>query len=228
MVQIKQAALDNANANLGYCKICSPVDGIVISRSIDLGQTVASSFNTPTLFQIANDLTKMQIDSSVAEADIGSVVNGQSAISRWTRIPIGFSRQGHAGAQFAHNVNNVVTYDCVISVTNSDYKLKPGMTANISFIVAEHENALSIPNAALRFHPPDYAVVVTNSAAASMGRATASILPARPAGRAIGAVTPMANARFFTPSFCFPARVAMRSCSRCRSGPASPTAFRPR
>jgi HlyD family secretion protein len=76
-VQIKQASLDNANANLGYCKIRSPVDGVVISRAVDLGQTVASSFNTPTLFQIANDLTKMQIDSSVAEADVGGVVEGQ-------------------------------------------------------------------------------------------------------------------------------------------------------
>jgi HlyD family secretion protein len=78
MVQIKQASLDNANANLGYCKILSPVDGVIILRAVNVGQTVASSFNTPTLFQIANDLTKMQIDSSVAEADVGGVVEGQS------------------------------------------------------------------------------------------------------------------------------------------------------
>ncbi len=75
--------------NLNYCKIVSPVDGVVISRAVELGQTVASSFNTPTIFQIANDLTKMQIDSSVAEADVGGVVEGQAWISRWTRIPNG-------------------------------------------------------------------------------------------------------------------------------------------
>jgi HlyD family secretion protein len=165
-VQIKQAALDNANANLGYCKIRSPVDGIVISRSIDLGQTVASSFNTPTLFQIANDLTKMQIDSSVAEADIGGVVEGQSAEFTVDAFP--YRTFFGAVVQVRNsptNANNVVTYDCVISVTNSDYKLKPGMTANISFIVAERENVLNIPNAALRFHPPDSAVAETNSGA---------------------------------------------------------------
>ena len=77
MVKIKQASLNNAKANLGYCKILSPVDGVVISRAVDVGQTVASSFNTPTLFQIANDLTKMQIDAAVAEADIGGVAEGQ-------------------------------------------------------------------------------------------------------------------------------------------------------
>jgi HlyD family secretion protein len=101
-VQIKQASLDNANANLGYCKIRSPVDGIVILRAIDLGQTVASSFNTPTLFQIANDLTKMQIDSSVAEADVGGVVEGQERAFHGGRVSrADVLRHGHAGAQFA-------------------------------------------------------------------------------------------------------------------------------
>ena len=101
-VQIKQASLDNANANLGYCKIRSPVDGIVISRAIDLGQTVASSFNTPTLFQIANDLTKMQIDSSVAEADVGGIVEGQDGGFHRGRVSVSkFPRRGHASAQFA-------------------------------------------------------------------------------------------------------------------------------
>lgn len=153
-VQIKQAALDDANANLGYCKIRSPVDGIVISRSIDLGQTVASSFNTPTLFQIANDLTKMQIDSSVAEADVGGVIEGQVVEFTVDAYPY---RTFHGTVTQVRNApttdNNVVVYDCVISVTNSDYKLKPGMTANVSIIVAERLNALVIPNSALRFHP---------------------------------------------------------------------------
>jgi HlyD family secretion protein len=165
-VQIKQAALDNANANLGYCKIRSPVDGIVISRAIDLGQTVASSFNTPTLFQIANDLTKMQIDSSVAEADVGGVVEGQSVDFTVDAYPYrAFYGTVVQVRNAPTNSSNVVSYDCVVSVTNSDYKLKPGMTANISFIIAQRENALTIPNGALRFHPPENAVVETNSAA---------------------------------------------------------------
>jgi HlyD family secretion protein len=165
-VQIKKASLDNANANLGYCKIRSPVDGIVILRAIDLGQTVASSFNTPTLFQIANDLTKMQIDSSVAEADVGGILEGQGVDFTVDAYPY---RNFHGVVTQVRNspttVNNVVTYDCVIGVTNSDYKLKPGMTANVSVVIAQRENALTIPNAALRFHPPDSAVVETNSAA---------------------------------------------------------------
>jgi HlyD family secretion protein len=165
-VQIKQAALDNANANLGYCKIRSPVDGIVISRAIDLGQTVASSFNTPTLFQIANDLTKMQIDSSVAEADVGGVMEGQSVDFTVDAYPYRTFYGTVVQVRNAPtNSSNVISYDCVVSVTNSDYKLKPGMTANISFIIAQRENVLTIPNGALRFRPPENAVVETNSTA---------------------------------------------------------------
>jgi HlyD family secretion protein len=180
MVQIKQASLDNANANLGYCKIRSPVDGIVISRSIDLGQTVASSFNTPTLFQIANDLTKMQIDSSVAEADVGGVVEGQSVDFTVDAYPY---RNFHGVVTQVRNspttVNNVVTYDCVIGVTNSDYKLKPGMTANVSIVIAQREDALTIPNGALRFRPPENAVVLTNTV-------TTQTMPATNAGNFAG------------------------------------------
>jgi len=172
-VQIKQAGLDNANANLGYCKIRSPVDGIVISRAIDLGQTVASSFNTPTLFQIANDLTKMQIDSSVAEADVGGVVEGQSVDFTVDAYPYHtFCGTVVQVRNAPTNSNNVITYDCVVSVTNSDYKLKPGMTANISFIVAQRENVLNIPNSALRFRPPENAVVLTNTVATQTSPAT--------------------------------------------------------
>jgi len=164
-VQIKQASLDNSLANLGYCKIRSPVDGIVISRAIDLGQTVASSFNTPTLFQIANDLTKMQIDSSVAEADVGGIVEGQAVDFTVDAYPY---RNFHGTVTQVRNapttVNNVVTYDCVIGVTNEDYKLKPGMTANVSVIIAQREDALTIPNSALRFHPSNTGNVPTNTA----------------------------------------------------------------
>ena len=102
MVKIKQASLNNALVNLNYCKILSPVDGVVILRAVELGQTVASSFNTPTIFQIANDLTKMQIDSSVAEADVGGVVEGQSVDFTVDAYPYRtFPRHRHAGAQFA-------------------------------------------------------------------------------------------------------------------------------
>ena len=171
MVQIKQASLDNANANLGYCKIRSPVDGIVIQRAIDLGQTVASSFNTPTLFQIANDLTKMQIDSSVAEADVGGVVENQGVDFTVDAYPY---RNFHGVVTQVRNspttVNNVVTYDCVIGVTNADYKLKPGMTANVSVVIAQREAALTIPNSALRFRPPDTALGQTNANAAAVGQ----------------------------------------------------------
>lgn len=164
MVKIKQASLSNATVNLNYCKILSPVDGVVIQRAVELGQTVASSFNTPTIFQIANDLTKMQIDANVAEADIGGVLEGQSVDFTVDAYP---TRTFHGTVKQVRNspitVNNVVTYDTVISVTNADYKLKPGMTANVAIVVAHREDALKITSATLRFRPPDNAVVLTNA-----------------------------------------------------------------
>jgi HlyD family secretion protein len=163
-VKIKQASLNNALVNLAYCKILSPVDGVVILRAVELGQTVASSFSTPTIFQIANDLTKMQIDSAVAEADVGGIVEGQAVDFTVDAFP---ERTFHGSVTQVRNspttVNNVVTYDCVIGVTNEDSKLKPGMTANVSIVIAQRENALMIPNGALRFRVPDNAVVLTNS-----------------------------------------------------------------
>jgi HlyD family secretion protein len=165
MVKIKNASLSNALVNLNYCKIVSPVDGVVILRAVELGQTVASSFNTPTIFQIANDLTKMQIDSSVAEADVGGVTEGQEVSFTVDAYP---ERTFHGSVVQVRNspttVNNVVTYDCVIGVTNADYKLKPGMTANVSITVAQREDTLIIPNSALRFRVPDNAELITNSA----------------------------------------------------------------
>jgi HlyD family secretion protein len=163
MLKIKEASLNNAQVNLNYCKIISPVDGVVISRAVELGQTVASSFNTPTIFQIANDLTKMQIDAAVAEADIGGVIEGQSVDFTVDAYP---NRTFHGEVRQVRNspttVNNVVTYDVVVAVTNADYKLKPGMTANVSVITAQRADAVKIPNLALRFRPPDNAVVLTN------------------------------------------------------------------
>ena len=123
----------------------------MISRAIDLGQTVASSFNTPTLFQIANDLTKMQIDSSVAEADVGGIVKARVDFT----VDAYPYRNFHGVVTQVRNspttVNNVVTYDCVIGVTNADYKLKPGMTANVSVVIAQREDALTIPNSRAAF-----------------------------------------------------------------------------
>ncbi|MDR3458908.1 MAG: efflux RND transporter periplasmic adaptor subunit [Verrucomicrobiae bacterium] len=185
MVKIKQASLNNTLVNLNYCKILSPVDGVVILRAVELGQTVASSFNTPTIFVIANDLTKMQIDSSVAEADVGGVVEGQDVTFTVDAYP---DRTFHGAVVQVRNspttVNNVVTYDCVIGVTNADYKLKPGMTANVSITVAQRENTLIIPNGALRFRVPDNAVVLSNSAAAQTAPDTNA--PGRPANVAGG------------------------------------------
>lgn len=163
-VQLDTAAVSVAKVNLGYCKIYSPVDGIVIVNNIEVGQTVAASFNTPELFQIANNLKEMQIDSSVAEADVGGVVEGQDVDFSVDAYPY---RTFHGSVTQVRNspttVNNVVTYDCVISVTNADYKLKPGMTANVSIIVAQRKETVLIPNGALRFRPPENAVIVTNT-----------------------------------------------------------------
>jgi len=163
-VQMKEALLHTAEANLGYCRILSPVDGVVISRAVELGQTVASSFATPTLFQIANDLTRMQIDTAVDEADIGGIKEGESADFTVGAYP---NRTFHGIITQVRNApttnNNVVTYDTVIGVTNSDYSLKPGMTASVSIVVARHNHVLEIPNAALRFQPLDMVTVETNT-----------------------------------------------------------------
>lgn len=155
-VIMKQAALDQAKANLSYTTIYAPVDGIVISRSVDVGQTVASSLNTPTLFMIANDLKQMQIDALVSEADIGGIETNQT---------VNFSVDAYPTRTFLGKVvqirnapqtnQNVITYDTVIGVNNSDLKLRPGMTANVSIITASRTNVIKIPNGALRFHPPE-------------------------------------------------------------------------
>ncbi|HTY88811.1 MAG TPA: efflux RND transporter periplasmic adaptor subunit [Candidatus Acidoferrum sp.] len=192
MVKIKEASLSNAMANLGYCKICSPVDGVVISRAVDVGQTVASSFNTPTLFQIANDLTQMQIDSNVAEADIGGVEDGQAVTFNVDAYPY---RTFHGTVTQVRNapttVNNVVTYDCVIAVENPDYKLKPGMTANpLNIVIAQRQDALKIPNAALRFRPPETNAVEKIPGAAAAGASAGGRSPGSVGGQGGGGGRP--------------------------------------
>jgi HlyD family secretion protein len=155
-VKIKQGALDKAKADLEHCTITSPIDGVVISRNVDVGQTVAASLQAPIIFQIANDLTKMQIDSNVAEADVGVLEVGQDVDFTVDAFPM---RTFHGKVVQVRNapitVQNVVTYDTVIGVSNPDLKLKPGMTANVSIVIAHKDNVLQIKNAALRYRPAE-------------------------------------------------------------------------
>ncbi len=151
-VEQTRAALQQEETNLRYTRILSPVDGVVISRNVDIGQTVAASFQTPTLFSIAQDLTRMQIDTNVDEADIGRIKVGQQ---------VQFTVDAYPDSQFPGKVSevrnapitvqNVVTYIVVVKVANPELKLKPGMTANVSIITAETRDVLKIPNASLRF-----------------------------------------------------------------------------
>jgi HlyD family secretion protein len=155
-VKIKEGALEKAKADLDHCTITSPIDGIVISRNVDVGQTVAASLQAPVIFTIANDLAKMQIDANVAEADVGGVAIDQDVDFTVDAFP---SQTFHGKVVQVRNapitVQNVVTYDTVIGVTNPDLKLKPGMTANVSIVSAHRDDALKLANSALRFRMPD-------------------------------------------------------------------------
>jgi HlyD family secretion protein len=156
--QIEQlkAALKIAQTNLGYTRIISPVDGTVISRNIDVGQTVAASFQTPTLFTIAQDLREMQIDTNVDEADIGKVKVGQEVHFTVDAYP---EEDFIGSVKIIRNapvtVQNVVTYDVIIDVDNNSLKLKPGMTANVTIVIRQKKDVLLVPNSALRFKPAE-------------------------------------------------------------------------
>jgi HlyD family secretion protein len=174
-VRQAEAALNAAELDLKYTVIRSPVNGIVVARNVEVGQTIAASFATPNLFLIALDLTKMQVDTNVSESDIGGITEGKEAT---------FTVDAYPGYQFSGtirqvrlapiNVQNVVTYNVVVGVDNKDLRLKPGMTANVSIVVAQKEDVLKVPNAALRFMPPK----------AEQGeRHTADIKPAGSEGR---------------------------------------------
>ena len=149
-----EASYKTASANMRYTKIISPVDGTVVSRAVDVGQTVAASFQTPTLFMVAQDLTKMQIETNVSEGDIGKVKVGQEAF---------YTLDGYQDSVFEGRVtqvrispttvSNVVTYTVIVEVNNEEGKLIPGMTANVSIITNKKENILTVPNAALKFTP---------------------------------------------------------------------------
>ena len=155
-VMIKDAAVQSARANLGYCKITSPVDGLVISRKVDLGQTLTAAMTTPVLFTIAQDITKMHISAAVSEADIGQIKVGQ---------PVNFAVDAFPDEVFHGTVaqvrmsptttSNVVTYETIIDVDNPEQKLFPGMTADVSILTARRSGVLEVPNAALRYTPPE-------------------------------------------------------------------------
>ena len=154
-VKQAEAMLQAAELDLKYTVIRSPVDGVVISRLVEVGQRIAASFTIPMLFLIAEDVTKMQVDTNVSEADIGGIAEGKAA---------SFTVDAYPGEQFHGrvrqvrnapiNIQNVVTYDVVVEFDNPAFRLKPGMTANVSIVVAKKENILKVPNSALRFTPP--------------------------------------------------------------------------
>ncbi|NGZ08236.1 MAG: efflux RND transporter periplasmic adaptor subunit [Nitrospira sp. LK70] len=155
--QVKQAeaALNATELELKYTVIRSPVDGIVVARNIEVGQTVAASFATPNLFMIALDLTKMQVDTNVSESDIGGMAEGKEAVFTVDAYPGMFFTGTIKQVRLAPiNVQNVVTYTVVIGVDNKESRLKPGMTANVSIVVAQKDQVIKVPNAALRFVPP--------------------------------------------------------------------------
>jgi HlyD family secretion protein len=171
-VEQAKASLQQAEVNLAYTNIISPTSGIVISRNVDVGQTVAASLQAPTIFVIAEDLAKMQVDTSVAEADVGRLRAGMEATFTVDAYPSetfkGVVRQIRNAPQ---TVQNVVTYDAVIDVDNPDLRLKPGMTANVTFVYGEKDDVLRVPNAAMRFRPPPDLLAQSGAAPAGGNRA---------------------------------------------------------
>lgn len=167
-VRLDRAAVRTAEVNLGYTNIVSPVDGTVVARNITIGQTVAASFQTPTLFLIATDLTKMQVDTNVPESDIGAVREGDEA--HFTVEA--FSDRSFPGRvvqvrQAPQSVQNVVTYDVVVAADNREFLLKPGMTATVAIVTDQHADVLRVPGQALRFVPGGVQAAPATAAAGS-------------------------------------------------------------
>lgn len=166
-----RAALSRAEVDLSYTDIVSPIDGVVISRSVDVGQTVAASLQAPVLFTIAEDLKKMQVATSVSEGDVGRLEEGMNAF---------FTVDAFPGRRFrgkivqirnaATTVQNVVTYSAILDVANDDLKLRPGMTANVTILYAERDDVLAVPNQALRFRPPPEMTGTASPSASASGR----------------------------------------------------------
>jgi HlyD family secretion protein len=179
-VKQKEAALRQTEADLDHTRIRAPVDGVVVSRNVNRGQTVAASLQAPTLFSIAQDLTRMQVDASVVEADVGRIAVGQSATFTVDAYPSRrFTGKVIQIRKAPQVVQNVVTYDVVISADNQDQILLPGMTANLDIVVARKSNVRTIPNAALRFRPPGVRLDEGRSAGSPAGGEGEPGLPGR-------------------------------------------------
>lgn len=188
VVTTRVASVERAQVNLDKTAITAPISGIIISRKVDAGQTVAASFNTPEMFTIANDLKKMQIETMVSEADVGGVAEGQKVTFSVDAFPLRQFSGKVRQLRYAPTTNqNVVTYTAVVEVDNRDMKLRPGMTANpVSIVTASHTNILKISNAALRYRPTDASLVVaTNDAVAKAAGPAAAGGAGRPEGMPI-------------------------------------------
>jgi len=174
-LNLAQATVEKDRANLAYSVIRSPVSGVVVDRSVDVGQTVAASLQTPTLFKIAQDLTRMQIDANFAEADIGSIRVGQAVHFTVDAFP---DRNFQGAVRLIRlnptNQQNVITYDVVINVSNPELILMPGMTAYVSIAVAVRKDALLVPNAALRFKPSSHEKLNNHKDSKESSRANSS------------------------------------------------------
>ena len=177
-IELRQAQLEAAQVNLGYTNIVSPVNGTVVARNVTIGQTVAASFQTPTLFLIATDLTKMQVDTNVSESDIGGIKDGNKGYFTVDAFP----NRNFQGAvsqvrQAPQTLQNVVTYDVVVSVDNEDLALKPGMTAASRIVTDERKGVLRVPSQALRFVPSGAAAPTTTQRTGASGPARQSAAP---------------------------------------------------
>ncbi len=180
LIAQRQAELDAAQVNLEYTNITAPVDGIVVSRNVTQGQTVAASFQTPTLFLIATDLTKMQVDTNVSETDIGGIREGNEGTFTVDTFPRRvFSGKVVQVRQSPQTVQNVVTYDVVVGVDNTDLALKPGMTAATRIVIAKRDDVVRVPNRALRYTPAS----MRGGDSGQAGRADPSRAGEAPTGR---------------------------------------------
>jgi HlyD family secretion protein len=180
-VKTRKALLESAQVDLSRTTIHAPIDGVVITRKVEAGQTVAAAMTTPTLFTIANDLQKMQIEAAVSEADIGGVEEGQKVQFTVDAFPGRLFEGSVRQVRYAPSTNqNVVTYTSVVEVDNKDLKLRPGMTANARFITAERKNVLKVPLAAIRFRPSAGVTLLGDTNAPSAKPASAALIESGP------------------------------------------------
>ena len=187
-----QESLRQSETNLNYAKITSPIDGVVVDKAVEVGQTVAASFNTPTLFSIAKDLTQMQIEANIDEADIGSIKAGQKAVctfDAWSNET--FEATVSQIRLSPETISNVVTYIVILTIDNSEKRLLPGMTANLNVITEQRENVVRVPAAALRFSPPADVLSAMEPESAPQNGSTSSglmTMPRRPTSSQNGSV----------------------------------------